>query len=506
MDEAGYGDIRVLAKGTGIALPGQVLGRVLTFGGHVVLARLLGPDGFGLFALGWTLLKVGTLAAAFGLPIGVVRLGSIEWQKNPARFRGVLLQSLASSLAAGASLGAALFLAAPWLSTNIFHHAGLVPVLRLVAPGIALASTLEVAASATRITRRMQFAILAKEVIQPGLYVILPAAAWLLGWGLPGVVLAVLATYLAALLVAVFFLARLFPELTALASGVESAFGELLRLSLPVSLAATFATMTIWVDRLIIGAFRPAADVGVYQAVSQASTLFSVILAAISLVFGPMVAHLSAEHDRARMLELFRVSTKWTLYASLPVLMVVWFAARNVVGVLYGAAYASGAQALVLLTVGQILNAATGPTGPFLNMTGHHVTWFRLSGLALMTNIILGILFVSRWGMEGAAVATSISLGGLSLASLVAARGVLGAWPYDRRFLKVGAAVLAMAAYLGAIVVLVPSGGLPRLALMAGGVLVVFAAVVWALGFDGEDRTFFQVVRQVVGSRLGRQE
>jgi len=91
VDEAGYGDIRVLAKGTGIALPGQVIGRVLTFGGHVLLARLLGPEVFGLYALGWTLLKVGTLAAAFGLPVGVVRLGSIEWRKNLARFCGVLV-------------------------------------------------------------------------------------------------------------------------------------------------------------------------------------------------------------------------------------------------------------------------------------------------------------------------------------------------------------------------------------------------------------------------------
>jgi O-antigen/teichoic acid export membrane protein len=374
----------------------------------------------------------------------------------------------------------------------------LAPVIRLFTPGIALAAGLRVGTSATRITQRVEFAVFVQELIQPGLYLVLSVGAWALGGGLPGVVMGVLASYALSFLVVLGFLRRLFPELAAVGAGIESAFPDLVGLSVPVSLAAIFATVTMWVDRLIVGAFRPASEVGIYQAVSQASTLFAVILGAVTLVFGPMMAHLTVREDRARMLELFRVGTKWTLYASLPVLLVVWFAAGDVIELVFGLPYSRGAAALILLTAGQILNAASGPTGPFLNMTGHHVTWFRLSGLALLVNCLLGVLLVPRWGLEGAAISTAISVGGLSLASLVSVRRVLGAWPYDRRFLKVVAAVVATASFLGLAGLLIPAGNPFRLILMIPGAVLIFASVSVAFGLDGEDRAFLGMIRRLV--------
>ena len=284
----------------------------------------------------------------------------------------------------------------------------------------------------------------------------------------------------------------------------NSVFKRLLGLSTVISLASIFGTVTMWVDRLIIGAMRPTADVGVYQAMSQASTVFSVILGAVSLIFTPIVASLQVEGDRHRMLELFRVSTKWILYATLPILLVVWFAARDVVSVLYGAEYMIGARTLVLLTIGQILNAATGPTGPFLNMTGSQVALMRLSGLALLSNCILGVLLVPVFGPEGAALATSLSLGGFSLASLVVVRRSLRAWPYDRRLGKVIVASLATVAFLLLVNVAVPSGGLVRLVVMAAGSLLVFGVVAIGLGLDEEDRAFLSTVRRIVVARMGR--
>jgi O-antigen/teichoic acid export membrane protein len=195
---------------------------------------------------------------------------------------------------------------------------------------------------------------------------------------------------------------------------------------------------------------------------------------------------------------LFRVSTKWTLYVSLPVLMVVWFAPRGVLNVLYGPAYVPGATALILLTVGQTINAGTGPTGPFLNMTGHHLVWLRLSGLALLTNVILCLLLVPRWGMEGAAASTGLSLTVLSLTSLAVVRRILGAWPYDRRFLKLGAAVLAMAVYLALVEAFAPLAGWAHIFLMAAGALIVFIAVTLALGLDEEDHAFLAIFRRRV--------
>lgn len=497
-------DVRILAKGAGIALPGQVLGRVVVFGCHVILARLLGPEVFGLYAIGWTILKVTGLVASAGMPIGVVRMGAEEWKRNPARFRGVILQALGTALAFGTLMGLSLYVASPWLADRVFHNPELVPVMRLFAPCIALVAGLQVAASATRITQKVEFAIIAQEVVQPGLYFVLSVCALLLGGALLGVILAAVISYAVAFVVALGFVRWLFPEVTHIRAGVESVFGKLLGISVIASLAATFIAVTMWIDRLIVGALRPVAEVGVYQAMSQTSTLFAVILGSVSIIFGPMIANLRVDEDRGRMLELFRVSTKWTMYACLPILLVVWLAPREVVDLLYGAEYVYGARALVLLTIGQLLNAATGPTAPFLVMTGHHVTLMRLSGLALLTNCILGVLLVPLFGLEGAAFSTALSLGALSLASLVAVRRILGAWPYDRRFLKVVLALSATAGFLWLFLAILPAGGPWRLAWMSAGSLLVFWVVSIGVGLDGEDRAFLAIVRKIVVARVGR--
>lgn len=494
-------DVHALARGAGIALPGQVLGRILIFVCHVILARLLGSQAFGLYAIGWTILKVAGMVAVLGMPIGVVRLGAQEWKRDAPRFRGVVLQALGSALAAGMLLGLALHLAAPWLAERVFHNPGLTQVMRLFAPAIALSAGLEVASSATRITRKVEFAILARDILQPGLYVAFAVCALLLGTGLAGVIVSAVASYALSLIVVLVFLASLFPELTAVRAGVAAVLGEMLGPSVVYTLAAIFLAVMMWVDRLIVGAFRPAAEVGVYQAVSQASTLFSVILGALALIFGPMVARLHVEQDRSRLLELYRVTTKWTLAISLPILLVVVLAPDDIVRLLYGADYSDGAWPLLVLTVGQVLNAASGPTAVFLNMTGNHRMLMHIAGLGLLANCVFGVLLVPGLGILGAALSTAASLAGYSLACLLAVRWTLAAWPYDQRMLKLSGVTLATAAVLALVMQALPLEGTPRLAVLSTSSVLVFAAIAMSLRLDDEDRAFLALLRSMLIGR-----
>ena len=67
-----------LAKGAGITLGGSVMGRSLEASVHIAVARLLGPEGFGLYAIGWTMLRVFGSLAKVGLTSGVIRYASMH--------------------------------------------------------------------------------------------------------------------------------------------------------------------------------------------------------------------------------------------------------------------------------------------------------------------------------------------------------------------------------------------------------------------------------------------
>ena len=110
--------------------------------------------------------------------------------------------------------------------------------------------------------------------------------------------------------------------------------------SLPTSLAGIFTILTLRVDRILVGRFLQASEVGVYQAATQAAMLSAVVLGAFNAIFSPMIARLYHGGQSKRLRELYKISTKWGLYVSLPLFLVIVVAPQEVMSSVFGEAYA----------------------------------------------------------------------------------------------------------------------------------------------------------------------
>jgi O-antigen/teichoic acid export membrane protein len=149
-----------------------------------------------------------------------------------------------------------------------------------------------------------------------------------------------------------------------------------------------------------------------------------------------MIADLYNKNELSRINELYKISTKWGLYVILPFFIVICFIPKDFIVAVFGENYLDGWLPLVILATSQVVNVATGAVGFLLIMTGHQYHWFRISFVTMLTNIVLNIILVPRFGMVGTALATALSLGGLFVIGLIQTKRVLGLWPYDRRYLK----------------------------------------------------------------------
>ncbi|NOT53795.1 MAG: oligosaccharide flippase family protein, partial [Deltaproteobacteria bacterium] len=148
-----------LAQGAAIVLVGRVFGRATSALTHVILARFLGPQDFGLYAIGWTTLQLGGALAVLGLDKGIMYYGSGHRETDQYLVHSVLRQSIGLACALGIVFGTGLYLCAPWLATQVFGKANLISVMCLFAPAFCFFSGLRVAAAASRISQRMQFSI-----------------------------------------------------------------------------------------------------------------------------------------------------------------------------------------------------------------------------------------------------------------------------------------------------------------------------------------------------------
>jgi O-antigen/teichoic acid export membrane protein len=154
---------------------------------------------------------------------------------------------------------------------------------------------------------------------------------------------------------------------------------------------------------------------------------------------------------------------------------------------LFGGAFAIGAAVTTVLAVGQLVNAATGPCGTVLNMSGRVSVNMWDNVAALVLNLLLNLWLIPAYGIVGAAVAWAVSLAAVNVARVVQVRSLIGALPVTAGLLK-GLAAGAAAVVAGLLLRPVLPHGVAGLIAGLAAIVVVYLATVLALRLDDDDR------------------
>jgi O-antigen/teichoic acid export membrane protein len=164
-----------------------------------------------------------------------------------------------------------------------------------------------------------------------------------------------------------------------------------------------------WLPQIMLGVFRPAEEVGIYNAAFRVANLTSLVLLGVnSVVFPKFAALFSADHFE-RLKALAQSSARLMTLACLPFLAVLIAFPSQVLS-LFGNDFADGALALQIVAVGQLINVVTGSVGGLLNMTGHQHMALRcgLISFAVMLVALGGL--APGFGLVGTAIAQSLGV------------------------------------------------------------------------------------------------
>jgi O-antigen/teichoic acid export membrane protein len=250
-------------------------------------------------------------------------------------------------------------------------------------------------------------AVQIRDLIQPLSYIFL-LIVWV--WGmpeLPHVISAYAVSHAVAFAMGIAFLAQHIPHLGGALAGVRSQIAPLVRYSLPLVFVGFIQYLLTWIDIFLLGYFRPAVDVGLYQAASQVALGLTLFLVAVNSIYAPMAAEAHRQDDLPRLSALFRSTTRWVCCLSVPAFVVLIVQAPAVLAV-FGGEYADrGWPVLVLVACGQLVNCVTGGVGYTLIMTGRQKVELANVTLLLALNVGAGILLIPSLGAVGAAIAAA---------------------------------------------------------------------------------------------------
>ncbi|MEO0769852.1 MAG: polysaccharide biosynthesis C-terminal domain-containing protein, partial [Cyanobacteria bacterium J06649_4] len=93
---------------------------------------------------------------------------------------------------------------------------------------------------------------------------------------------------------------------------------------------------------------------------------------------------------------------------------------------IFGEEFLPGQRALSILCVGKFIATSVGLAHLVLNMTGNERYAANVAWMMTVLNIVLNAVFIPLWGVDGAALATSISIVSGGFVSLIAVRRRLG--------------------------------------------------------------------------------
>lgn len=396
-------------RGSLLAFSLKMLGGVLGFIFNVVLARLLGAEGAGIYYLALTVTTIASVIGRFGLDNALLRFVSAsaaqqDWIKVAGLYRqGVLLASVTSLF-----VTTIVIIAAPWISQFIFSEQGLITPLRIMALGIIPLSLFNLHAEMLKGIRRIRAAIFLQSVL-PVLFslVLLFLLVAILEFGLVGGATSYSASAISVLLLA-FFSWRQATSTIRRDKGWFS-FQLLTATSIPLLWANLMNLALGFTDTIMLGMLLNSDAVGVYNVALKTTMLSSFLLIAVYSVVGPKFASM---WEQARLNELDDLAKTTTLLMAIiaTAFFIVFVSMPGLILSLFGAEFLAGRATLMVLAGGQFFVLATGPASHLLIMTGREKAYRNLVFLSAALNALLNIALIPLLGILGAGIATATSL------------------------------------------------------------------------------------------------
>jgi len=378
----------------------------------IILARILGAEGYGIYSYALALITLLAVPTKLGLPLIVVRFtSSYLVQKKWSLLKGLLKRVNQTVLILSLLLVVISIFTLVFIQDNLrddyiltfFWALALLPLLSLGA----------IRGAALRGLNRVILGQAPEYFIQPLLFFILIIGVW----GIiphqeltPALTMALqVFAALVAFIFGTFWLIKRIPESV---KNVSSNFETKLwiKTALPLFLVGGAMIINKKTDILLLGVFLGAEDVGVYNVVVSGAALVVFSISAFDAALAPIFSKLYTLKDMVKLQKIVTYSAWGILLFSIPVALTLIIFSEEILVTLYGDEFSRGSIALIILCSGQLFNAARGPAGILLNMTGNERYTALSVAIAAILNIILNLIFIPVWGIEGAASATVISM------------------------------------------------------------------------------------------------
>ena len=408
-----------LGRGSAAAFVIYVAGGALTYSAQLVVARVIGAEGYGVYAYVFAWMTVLAYISALGCDVSLLRFVAVyrateAWGllRGVIRYTGRWVTGVGCSIALTgiAVVSSRTGALPPDLAATFLVGLALVPVMALCGTRSAV----------VRALGGVVWALAPDRAVRDGMLLGLIALASLAGWSAIDAPLAMAATLLGAaagLGLVSLAVRRLTPRAVAEVAPAYDA-RTWRRTALPLVVIGAAEALMNRTGVMLLGWMADTRNAGIYALAFNIALATMLPRTAVNALLAPAISDLYVRNDRAALRALVAKAASWTLLGGACIALPLCVLAEPLLD-LFGRDFGAGVTVLRILLIGQVVAAGAGSQVYLMTMTGRERQAAVQIVFSVVANAVVAAALIAPLGPTGAAIAATTALIGWNAAMAV---------------------------------------------------------------------------------------
>lgn len=189
----------------------------------------------------------------------------------------------------------------------------------------------------------------------------------------------------------------------------DISYKNILKTSFPMALSGLGFFLLLSIDIIFLKYYYGNDLVAIYAQPVKIITLIAMIQTTLQASISKKIASFHYSQNSIALNLLIKKYTRLIAILSFPFLL-LFLLFPSFILAFFGPEYTMGSSVLLLLLLGTLVNAICGCTSVYMNMTGKQVIFRNIIFLTIIINFILNYTLIPKYGINGAAIASTFSL------------------------------------------------------------------------------------------------
>jgi len=390
-------------RGSFFLMSGTATSTIILAISSIIIARLLGPDLYGLYSLALVSPQLLLLFIDLGIDQGIVKFtASLRAKGEINHSISIIRQGLLIKALTGTLMFIINYALADYLASFLFQRPELAFYIRIASTSILFQVLFTTASSAfvgldkteyTALTTNIN--AIAKTIIQITLV--------LIGFSIAGAIIGHVTGYVAAAITSIAILLLILrpKQNPTNKEKFSDNFKTLIHYGMPLYISILLTGFIPIIQSIILAFFTTDADIGNYKAATNFAVLLTVVTVPISTALLPAFSKLESS-TKEKIKTFFKLANKYTALLIVPITTAIIIFSKEIVQIIYGSTYESAPlflanYSLLYFLVGLGYLTLTS----FYNGLGETKTTLKISLITFITLTILSPILTQTYAVTG---------------------------------------------------------------------------------------------------------